>query len=599
MTTAKKDWVHPRMRRFKTRVRELLQTTGSTDAAVAQASNIGKSTLSKAADPDRPDMPAWGLFSHVVTESLKRSTPDLDPEALAAQLRQWEHEHQRACQAQRAPAPSPAVRVMHRAGERLRNPLLATEIITVLVVVCALAVWAWWPAPPAPTEPPRCGTGGLSLVQEQCVGLTDTAFPGLDPRVSEIAARIGEQNQQVGDDYVEIALLGPLTRSDPPGQLDTDQVRQMLIGAAVAQHRANTTTLVGDPLPRIRLLLANTGSYQDQWQLPVTQIIARAEAAPRRLVAVVVLGTSLALTRDAAMELSRAEIPMMGAITSADQFNSTDIPGMFRVSPTTSQYVEAMAGHLTANPGLTQAITMWDTNSEQRGDLYTAALKQAFEQRFASWIDARPAQGFIGVSIPTDTARPQMFRDPIVNICHTDAGQSDVQVVLFAGRVADLPELINAMKDRICRNRPLTIMTGAAALTAVERLDPHTLREANLTIVYAGVTNPHTRPHATVAAPPAYQPYADAVTAQGFPLAETDAYTCLTHDAVFATALATRMSSAGNDRHLPQRGNVLIALNNINSAFHIPGCSGDLTFTDTSHGAPRGTAIELITLPQP
>ncbi|WP_339401704.1 hypothetical protein [Nocardia sp. XZ_19_385] len=78
-------------------------------------------------------------------------------------------------------------------------------------------------------------------------------------------------------------------------------------------------------------------------------------------------------------------------------------------------------------------------------------------------------------------------------------------------------------------------------------------------------------------------------------LAEADAYTCLTHDAVLTATRAIRLANAPN--RLPGTGDVLGQLRNINGNYTIQGCSGNFEFTTTSNGAPLGTPVQVLTVP--
>ncbi|MEV0359749.1 hypothetical protein AB0H71_27210 [Nocardia sp. NPDC050697] len=530
-------------------------------------------------------VPDWdGLVEPVVVACLRELQPDMPEAALRADLRRWLGWWDAA----KAVENSGVVIVPEPEPPRSNGGRLLALGAAVLVLVTAAVVVAVWP------DENSCAAAGLTLESGECVGVADGTFPGLDPSVAEIVDRIAEQNRAVEGDAVEIALLGPLSHladAGSPGQLDPDQVRRMLIGAAVAQQRVNTSALVRDPRPPVRLVLANTGSYQDRWQTPVRELVARADRPEPRLVATVLLGTSLDHTRAAAAELARAEMPMIGAITSAEEFNSRDLPGLIRTSPTSGDYVSTLAGYLAANRPASRAIVVWDQNSDRRGDLFAGSLKEAFAAQLGPWIGNRPEQGFVGAGIPTEKVWPQMFATPTINIC-----QSGADVVLFAGRVTDLPAFIEALSARACRDRALLVMTGAAALTAVDRTQQQRLRDGGLTLVYGGVTDPHTWPLGGDDRPPGYDPFLHALAAEGFLADDADAYTCLAHDAVFTGTLAIRMASEGR---IPPRGNVAVAFGNINSGHRVPGCSGELTFTTAGNGSPIGSGIEAVTIPYP
>ncbi|MFC8529481.1 hypothetical protein [Nocardia sp. NPDC057227] len=574
---------------FKNRLRRLILRAFATRAELLAEVPISAAELLLATKG--ATVPPWRKVAEpVIVACLRREHPGISEAELDDAVAQW----LRLWRAAKEVEDSGVVIAAEPVAETAAPPrphgkrLLAIGAAVAVLVGAAVAVRAALP------DESDCAAAGLTEESGQCVGVADGVFPGLDPSVAEIVDRIAEQNRAVEGDAVEIALLGPLGRlaeAGSPGQLDPNQVRQMLIGAAVAQQRVNTSALVRDPRPAVRLVLANTGGYQDHWQTPVRELIERADRPDPRLVATVLLGTSLDHTRAAAAELARAEMPMIGAITSAEEFNSRDLPGLIRVSPTSGDYVSTLAGYLRANRPESRAIVVWDQNSDRRGDLFAGSLRKAFAEQLAPWIGNRPQQSFVGAGIPTEKVWPQMFATPTINTC-----QSGADVVLFAGRVIDLPAFIEALAARACRERPLLVMTGAAALTTVDRTQQQQLRDGGLTLVYGGVTDPHTWPVGAAARPPGYDPFLHALTAEGFSAGDSDAYTCLAHDAVFTATLAVRMASEGR---IPPRGNVAVAFDNINSGHRVPGCSGELTFTTAGNGSPIGSGIEAVTIPYP
>ncbi len=471
-----------------------------------------------------------------------------------------------------------------------------SAILVVLVVVAGIVYWVV-----GRDGENACAAAGMEVVDGECIGVTDGAFTEFDDASTGVVEQIRKQNAEVGDEYVNIALLGPLSQprqSDKPGdrprqgQLSSDQVRQMLIGAAIAQKRVNAGRVIGDPQPKVRLLLANQGGYQTRWRRPVEELIARAGAEDphRRVVAVAALGTSVADTRDAAMALSAARVPIIGAITTADELSYASIPGMLRVTPTTSEFVDALGTYLEPRPQYGPAIVVWDQNAEGRGDLYAGALQRAFHARLHRWIGDLPDQAYVGASIPSESW-PQMFDNVTINVC-----QSGANTILYAGRITDLPAFIDSLELRICRDRPLTIMTGVTALTAIDRGSAEELRSAGLTVVYAGVTDPHRWPHGDGNPPGGWSDYSDALLAHGYRVTDSDAYTCLSHDAILTATRAMRLAAAPN--RLPKSVDVGGQLRNINGAYTVPGCSGSFSFTTMSNGAPLGTPIQIVTIPQ-
>ncbi|GAB2681155.1 ABC transporter substrate-binding protein [Nocardia goodfellowii] len=565
---------------------------GIDQARLAESAHVDPNVLTRAITVGYP-LPTVESTRAIVTACLALTRPGLMGEQLDAELSGWEQrlhpspDGQPPDQQQPRPWWGPV-------WARIRRYPRVGVAIAVTVAVALAAVVIFWPEPESP-----CVTAGLSLQDGECIGVTDGAFTGFDEASQPVVEQIARQNAEVGENYVTVAIFGPLSQPPAPeqpgfrpGQLDSNQAKQMLIGAATAQARLNTSRVIGDPQPRIRLLLANPGSYQTRWSDPIQELIdTRGDSDQRRrVVAVVALGTSVVPTRDAAKKLSEAKIPIVGAITTADDLNYTNTPGMLRATPTTSDYVAALARHLTAHPPAGPAMVVWDQNSEDRGDLYTGALQKAFRDQLGGWIGDLPDQAFVGATLPGDTW-PQIFDAVTINIC-----QSGAAVILYAGRVTDLPAFLESLKARRgCRDRPLTIMSGVAALTVIDRGDHEELRKAGLSIVYAGVTDPHTWPHGQGNPPEGWPPYAEALTAGGYRVTEADGYTCLTHDALLTATRAIRLASPNR---VPQSTDVISQLRNINGAYTIPGCSGTLSFTTTSNGAPLGTSIQIVSIPR-
>ncbi|WP_107656833.1 type 1 periplasmic-binding domain-containing protein [Nocardia suismassiliense] len=602
---------------FKEILRELVGRTGAASdatrlARLAEEAHISAEELRQAITSGQP-LPKRETTKAIVTACLHHARPELAGQQLQNELAWWEEQRSAAARPPAPPQEIPVPSGEERSGSvasRDRGPWLArgrewvrhhrgpavvvTALALVLVlVVAAVVVWL------IRSADDTCAEAGLTLVDGECIGVTDGAFTGFDPVSADVVEQIATQNRLVSGDYLTVALLGPLsqpTQTGPPGgrpkegQLSSDQMRQMLIGAAAAQHRVNSGRSFGDPRPAIRLLLANNGSFQNQWRAPVDRLISLAGAQdPRqRVAAVVALGTSVADTRDAAKALSGRQIPIIGAITTADELNYDNIPGMVRVTPATSTFVDHLSGYLDSHPELGPAIVVWDQNAETRGDLYAAALQKVFRDKLGRWIGQIPDQGFTGVTIPSDTW-PQMFDGVTRNVCASGAN-----TILFAGRVSDMGEFIDSLKERACRSRPLTIMTGVTALTAIHR-NPDQLRQAGVQVIYAGVVHLDW-PIGRGAPPEGWQLYTEALANAGYRADGTDAYTCLVHDATLTATRAIRLAATPN--RMPGTSDVLGQLRNINGDYTIDGCSGSFEFTTTSNGAPLGTPVQIVTLPR-
>ncbi|MBH0779363.1 ABC transporter substrate-binding protein [Nocardia bovistercoris] len=603
---------------FKRKLRELvdkaLEASAMERRTLAGQAKVTSVELSAAISADAP-VPTRDVTRAIVAECLRHTDPLFTADQRENVLAGWEQRRQNAEVASNVArlggadrrsglviAPpgmdrprgepvepervAPIRRIFGAVRARVRRHPRVTIVAVVSVVLAAVLA----PLSMLDDEHP-CVAAGLTLIDGECVGVTDAAFTDFDTASKEVVARIQEQNRKLDGDYVTIALLGPLSQpGDPerPGQLDSEQAEQLLTGAALAQQRVNSTPLLRDTRPRIRLLLANTGARQTHWQAPVQQLIDIAGNPAEHLVAVIPIGTSVVPTRDAALALSHAGIPLVAAIATAEDFDYAHIDGMLRASPTTSDYVAALADRIQ-NVRDSSAIVVWDQNSETRGDLFTGGLQKAFHDKLGKWIGNLNDQGFVGATIPGDTW-PRDFDNVTINIC-----QSGADIVLYAGRVTDLSALIDSLAHRGCP-RPLRIISAAAAFTSVDRTAREKLQKAGLTLTYAGVTDPHTWPDGRGDPPPGYLTYAEALAGLGGDsLDSADAYTCLAHDAVLTATQAIRLAT--RNPRLPKPPDVLTQLRNLNTAYAIPGCSGTLSYNTTSNGAPMGTPIQIVTIP--
>ncbi|MGH4001437.1 MAG: ABC transporter substrate-binding protein, partial [Pseudonocardiaceae bacterium] len=236
---------------------------------------------------------------------------------------------------------------------------------------------------------------GVYEVDGECVGVTDGSYL-FDPAFEQVQKKIADENAWVRrqPSYVTVALLNPLTAT-PTSVLSTEEILEQLEGAYTAQYQANHTSAVGDSGPPIQLVLANEGSTEDQWQPVVEQLVDMAGQQDNPLVAVVGLGLSIAQTKQGAQELSRHDIPMVGAIIAADDFDHNHIPGLITVSPTSQDYARSLRGHLDSRDDLRSAILVSDSNSDSNSDLFTRTLRDAFRENMADLIKF-PDQIFTG-----------------------------------------------------------------------------------------------------------------------------------------------------------------------------------------------------------
>ncbi|MEK8143767.1 hypothetical protein NKH18_22465 [Streptomyces sp. M10(2022)] len=119
------------------------------------------------------------------------------------------------------------------------------------------------------------------------------------------------------------------------------------------------------------------------------------------------------------------------------------------------------------------------------GDNYTDSLREAFQTLLK---DARyEPQLFTSPEVPTDEGTTSnTFRQITHLICDTDA-----ETVFFAGRHTQLRQFINALGNRGCRDRAVTVLTGdeGSYLGGDRKLDLNALK-AKLTVRYTSLAHP-------------------------------------------------------------------------------------------------------------
>jgi ABC-type branched-subunit amino acid transport system substrate-binding protein len=481
-----------------------------------------------------------------------------------------------------------------------RRRWVGVGLVVVLLLVAA-GVVALRMRPDPPPGPEHCGTAatGLDRIAGECLGVTDGSYL-LDPHLAAVQQQILGQNRAVGQRRaVTVALLGPLT-PDADSAMDIEEVRHQVQGAAVAQKWINDDAAATNSV-RIRLVLANEGSHQIHWP-PVVERLHRMTTDPAPLVAAVGMGVSVQETLDAARQLSRYDIPSIGAITTADDLNQDAAPGFFRVSPANRDFVRALEPW-TAR--FSSALLVYDVASDdvRDPDIFTRSLRDDFLASFRRSL-APTAVNFHGSENSKDV-QPNRFGRIRDKVC-----TERTPLVLFAGRRNDLRQFLAALQRRSCPDpAPVTVMVAGTDLGGL--LDGDALRRARITLIWsagADVTAWRDGRHA----PPHFdrflQAYRELYGRQDPDLADlADGQAIEGYDALLAAATAAQSvdddpadgSATGRDRPLPSGVDVRGALLNTRSLGAVPGAGGDLAYEQRDEGRsgdPLGKQIPVLQL---
>jgi hypothetical protein len=452
---------------------------------------------------------------------------------------------------------------------RLRAVVVAG---TVFALAAGAAVWLVHQQAQERFKEQHCGTFNPSLVTEadgECTGVTDgsdgAAVFGSD--LKPVMTAIGAENRNVikDGDYVTFAFLTPLTSKDV-NNLTVGQYVAELEGAYTAVEEANKK----NTRPKIRLLVASMGSSQKHWERAVDQLMAR--RAKDRLVAVTGLGLSQQETADAARKLSKADLPMVGDLITADGFDATGavdgkgrINGLARVALSNKDQLTAISKQLPSGKH-TAALVSTSVTPNGTRDLYTESLNRGFrtikglKKHLDDTSDFKfDPRGGPGAILPTISQ----------NFCSTG---KTIDTVYYAARVKYLPDFLDALAKRSCHTQPITVITGSDAAA----LDPKTEAlhdpDAPITVLYASFPNTAQFRSADNPGRGLFNAFAKAFTSnhhgQQFPAEHlTSSYWgIVAHDAVLTAATALHRAAAhGDPSSLPNRyavRNELYALRN-------------------------------------
>jgi ABC-type branched-subunit amino acid transport system substrate-binding protein len=462
------------------------------------------------------------------------------------------------------------------------------QVVLVIVLVAALippAVWGYqkW----------RYCAADIARADGSCVGITDGSHgPVFGAGTADALEAIGEENARIaadpgGKDVVTIAYVVPIP---PPGVEDDYAVRLSgdVMGAAVAQRQANRTNTLGDR-PLIRLLIANVGDSAEPAVEPIRKLIDMAGPgfAEQKLMAVAVSGKSLNPLIGVVDELVAAQVPVLISHLTAEEVTSTPVAAdssLARVTPTTWDEAAALAAYL--KPSTRSALIV--QNSDRR-DRYAASLGQGFRDQYADGAHTiqSPDETYIGGASAANT-----MDDILVHVC-----QQRPDVVMFAGRAAELAPFVAALPKRTCPDHPVRIVTGddgASFAEAVARDEPG-LRDglrANASVAYTSLAHPG----AWRAAPDSFAPgtsqYLTGDCEECFPTLFPgrnldDSYAIMAYDAVLTAVTAIRQP----DESVSSPEAVVQEFKRIHGPQAVAGASGWISLDSAGSTVDKAVAI--------
>lgn len=467
---------------------------------------------------------------------------------------------------------------------RLEWPLhIVRRVVIAVVVVAALAVAVPLTMNRIGEVRARCDDGVVKKGENgECVGVTDGSWAFAD-HLERVEGMIKAENDQVLKDaktkkepYVSVAYMTSFTLGDDDSN-SADSVRHELEGAYLAQHRHNRGDLSSSP--KIRLLVANTGSRSAQWEHTVGELIDR-KTSDDRLVAVAGLGPSTDPNLAALKRLSKNGIATVASTMSAT--NIQNIPGFVRVGPDNVAEAHAAANYLKRTDART-AVVVQDIADNN----YAKTLNDAFREAFPD-----DDHKLLGETMTFDSAgAPGVWKTELRNIPVSICDKKP-EIIFFAGRGRQLTHFLDALANRSCTQRKFTVVAGDDTSNLNRRQIEIAAKRA-VRVLYTGLAHRDTLSNSpnSVAEPSAQYFQVDGQMDRWFPGDDRyDGQDIMAHDAVLTAAHGIELAAGGPE----------VTGEAVGRMFHqmdgqpVAGASGFISFQN--NGNPRNKAVPILSL---
>ncbi|MFJ4918626.1 branched-chain amino acid ABC transporter substrate-binding protein [Streptomyces sp. NPDC088725] len=468
---------------------------------------------------------------------------------------------------------------------RVEWPLhVVRRIVLGTLAAAVLAVGGWFLVSWLQENAARCGDGVVKRgADHECVGVTDGSFV-FAHHLAPVEKKIRDENARVEknaskEPYVTVAYLTTFTLK--PGDSNSpESVRHELEGAYLAQYRHNQGDLAA--APKIRLLIANSGSRSGQWKHTTDELI-KLKDSPDNLVAVTGLGPSTDENLETVKLLSENGIAMVASIMTAT--NIQNIDNFVRVAPTNIDEAYAASIYLKRQKFRTAVIVQ----DAARGNLYAATLGKAFTEAFP---DGKGHQ-LVADTMTYDSSVANAWENELQFMTGQLCDQTP-QVIYFAGRGAHLTHFLDALSNRHCQKQKFTVIAGddTTNLTSKELAAAARTR---ISVLYTGLAHPdmyRTNPEAVSA--PSATFFADGQELdRWFPNEpRDDGKAIMGHDAVLTAAKGIQMAASGQSEVTGEA--VGRMFHQMNARQQVAGASGFISFQN--NGNPRDKAVPVLRL---
>jgi hypothetical protein len=356
---------------------------------------------------------------------------------------------------------------------------VGAAIVVLVLLVAGGAAWEFAGVPGCPHVPFR-GQVEVRSIGGQCIGYSDSNYFRFNDelgqeRLRSVQNTIFEQNRTVLDlwksnrsrPYITIVYLAALTgRPAAKNEEAYAAEREELEGIAVAQYDATKKPASSSEAPLLNIVIAN-GGFQLEHAGQAVDMIAGLRAKDPKVVGVIGMGESRTSTADALKKLNEIGLPLIGPVTSADDFYKNSRLYLQLAAPNRDN--ARMIGEYS-----NQVLKVPDARL-----YWTVGAKSSFDQDLYIKTLVNDLVGILLRDFKISVENRGRF---VSSVNRDVCGYSGM--LIFAGRWTEFPRFLHAIDSACSSNPPLHVIAGGS----VERyMDNPALRSdapSNIAVTY-------------------------------------------------------------------------------------------------------------------
>jgi hypothetical protein len=245
------------------------------------------------------------------------------------------------------------------------------------------------------------------------------------------------------------------------------------------------------------------------------------------------------------------------------------------VSPSNEQYAARLRSYLDHEQDtLRSGVIVYDRNP----DLYTQSLRTAYQKNLGPYRKFANDQAFRGSTLDQPNITPGVFTPVVTNLCTVAVDpKNPLDMVFYAGRMTDFDEFAAALKARICKERPLTVLLGDIGYSPSKEIK-ETLRSGNVKMIVAISSNSPDWVNNSPMTPPGFAAFLKAYNSHGFTATDLpDGYAITHHDALVTAVQAIRLAGEDKATQIPNPDDVATQFAQLNYGHMVQAASGVLS----------------------